>query len=115
MAAPMRLIAATVALHDPPLAPPPWALNPERQHGSANGSVRANGALPPASSFVPDMAGYSTAAAQGAAHISTPAYPLHSTLVYLDTVCTQCVPSNVCWGWSCYAVSLHMALHFITT
>ena len=71
MAAPMRLIAAAVALHDPPLAPPPWALNPGSRHGSANGSARANGALPPASCFVPDMAGYSTAAAQGA-HIRHP-------------------------------------------
>jgi len=44
LAAPLRLLAATLSLHDPPLAPPPWAAAPGG--GSAFGS-----------SYVPDAAG----------------------------------------------------------
>jgi hypothetical protein len=44
LAAPLRLLAATLSLHDPPLAPPPWAAAPGG--GSAFGS-----------GYVPDAAG----------------------------------------------------------
>lgn len=61
--APLRLIAATLRLHDLPLAPPPWA--PATQHSSNGNAGCGAGDHAYGRSYVPDLAGYTTSDARG--------------------------------------------------